>query len=315
MDWDGLLAGTVPAPWVPETSGILDTSLFDRRFTGMPIVSPTQNGSGGLDAAMAGRGADFGGFTYEDEHPRMHDIFETKHVRRQQQLAERAAVAVAADAAAAAADAVNSAGSGGADGGLLFGRDGGDAEGELEGAYGEADPDSDDPSDYDDCEQPTAVIGYFSPELGSFNCTARPAGGGAASLIPGLRGGRIPPSQLSGGGASGIPHFSLHGGRLAETEVPHDQLRADAAAGGGRGGAGQLGATASGRLQAEGRGGGGGGSDGMLICAERLTPTMPAMEMDGTAVDLDEDAMVLGLSLGPASTGHMQQHLGPPVGV
>ena len=39
IDWDGLLKGAVPAPWLPAVVGSLDTSQFDPEFTSMlPLV-------------------------------------------------------------------------------------------------------------------------------------------------------------------------------------------------------------------------------------------------------------------------------------
>jgi len=40
IQWDMLMEGKLQPPWEPNISGSLDTSLFDREFTSMPIISP-----------------------------------------------------------------------------------------------------------------------------------------------------------------------------------------------------------------------------------------------------------------------------------
>jgi len=39
-DWEALAAGAISPPWEPTVTGSLDTSLFDKEFTSMPIHSP-----------------------------------------------------------------------------------------------------------------------------------------------------------------------------------------------------------------------------------------------------------------------------------
>lgn len=55
VDWQAMLDGRVPPPWVPPVVSFADTQFFDAEFTGMPLVSPSSAaGTGGsvLGAGM-----------------------------------------------------------------------------------------------------------------------------------------------------------------------------------------------------------------------------------------------------------------------
>eukprot|EP00501_MAST-03F_sp_TOSAG23-6_P001903 GSMAST32.ASY1.ANO1.1983.1 assembled CDS len=107
IDWEGLLAGTVDAPWKPPTKDIFDTSQFDQEFTSLPILSPDNSTrcnnlqdyietsqqlldpssipvpmktkSGVLQNAPQSSSIEkFGGFTYEAPNPYMRNMFPTR---------------------------------------------------------------------------------------------------------------------------------------------------------------------------------------------------------------------------------------------
>lgn len=70
IDWERLATGERAPPWNPNISGSLDTSLFDREFTEMPIISPAQNPHGAFIGAAGANATSqenvFEGFTFTD---------------------------------------------------------------------------------------------------------------------------------------------------------------------------------------------------------------------------------------------------------
>lgn len=62
IDFEGMISGTVPAPWQPTVVGSLDTSQFDKEFTSMPIISPPQQ-----DSRIRADDKTFEGFTFVEE--------------------------------------------------------------------------------------------------------------------------------------------------------------------------------------------------------------------------------------------------------
>lgn len=73
IDWDELLKGNVPTPWVPKMASSVDTSLFDKEFTMLPVLSLNtregflQNNSDSQFAPSQSVQNAFEGFTFMDD--------------------------------------------------------------------------------------------------------------------------------------------------------------------------------------------------------------------------------------------------------